>query len=442
MKARIKTASDAYIRSKCDEKIRNYYHAGAPQEVSERLERELRYIKETDCADMFRIYYEFNEVAKKGNSIITTGASTGNSLVSFLLGNTPIDPMNAYYYCDKCGHFEWIPDVVYGIDSLDKNCPRCGNSLDKRGYSLPEVLTWGLDNALRQRDFIYGYEKRMEEFLINKLRELYSSNTIVLCVDGIYEDGHIVHKISGFAVLPDEKDIDDYPELLTYTDNGDKVLAAEFHKFNERDILVIPVYEDEIIKRIGEMQEKSGVYYRDIDISLSNATKRSIMNTGLLSENEDISFQQNDAYSVFAMAELFAVAGDTYSMFGDDVDFADLDMIYANAFRKDMFELPIEKRFFTRDRAYEILLSLGVEYDSAYKIVEFVRKGKVHAFRAKWDEMCCQYHLPEEFIRFCDGYRYMCSRIDKLMKYYLLTICVWYMENYTERYFSCRLHAC
>ena len=442
MKARIKSDSDTYIRSKCDEKIRDYYPAGTPKEVSERLERELRYIESTDCADMFRIYFEFNEVAKKGNSIITTGASTGNSLVSFLLGSTPIDPMNAYYYCNKCGHFEWIPYAVFGIDSLDKKCPRCGKTLDKRGYSLPEILTWGLFNALRQREFVYGYEKRMEEFLLNKLKELYSSNTIALCVDGIYEDSHIVQKISGFAILPDEKDLEDYPELCTYTNNGDKVLAAEYHKFDERDILVIPVYEDEIIKRIGKMQEKSGIYYRDLDIGLNNVTQRDIMNTGFLTENENTSFQQNDAHSVFAIAELFAVAGDTYSIFGDDTDFKNLDIIYASAFKKAMFELPVDKRFFTRERAYEILLSMGLKYESAYKIVEFVRKGKVCAFRDEWNSMCDQYRLPEDFIRFCEGYRYMCSRIDKLMKYYLLSICVWYMENYTERYFSCRLHVC
>ncbi len=442
MKARIKSASDTYIRRKCDDKIRDYYPAGTPKEVDERLDRELRYIEATDCADMFRIYFEFNEVAKKGNSIITTGASTGNSLVSFLLGNTPIDPMNAYYYCNKCGHFEWIPDAVYGIDSLDKKCPRCGRILDKRGYSLPEILTWGSYNALRQRDFIYGYEKRMEEFLLNKLRELYSSNEVVLCVDGIYEESHIVQKISGFAILPDGKDMEDYPELVTYTDNGDKVLATEYHKFDERDILIIPVYEDEIIKRIGEMQEKSGVYYRDIDIGLNNVTQRNIMNTGLLTENEEYSFKQNDADSVFTIAELLAVAGDTYSIFGDDADFKDLDIIYTNVFRKDMFELPVDKRFFTRERAYEILLSMGLEYESAYKIVEFVRKGKAHAFRDEWNAMCGRYHLPKDFIRFCEGYRYMCSRIDKLMKYYLLSICVWYMENYTERYFSSRLHVC
>lgn len=428
MKAKIDGNSISYLRNICSGKLADYYPAGIPDAAWGRLEKELGYVEKTDSMDAWRIYYEFNEVAKKNQSLITIRGTSNNTLLAFLLGNTPFDPLSAYYYCPKCGHYETIGECTFGIDADEKKCPDCGEKLEKRGYNLNEVFAWGESEPFKDCGFMYDYPHSLKEFLRTTLKRLYSQNEIVEYLDRTYIDGKISISMGGYAILPAGKDaITDYPHLVSYNENGVVVFEGGYIDYADGDIMLISAFENETINTIMKMQEKTGIYYYEMEIDKRNScVPRALVNTNLISDEEEIALSFKDKANVFQMAELFAIAHNTYSLFEEDEPDAN-DQIYASVLREDMFELPADERFFTRETLYERLLSLGLNEHDAFVCTEFVRKGKVKDTK-RWRDMAEQYKVPNDICEFCEGYRYMWTRAYGLLNYFLLSICAEYQK--------------
>lgn len=438
MVARIKGNSISYLRNICEKKLQDYFPAGVPTEVNNRLVKELSYIDKAGDADLWRVYYEFNETARKCNSIIgVVRTSRGNSIITFLLGNAPIDPMEPYYYCKKCGHYERVKNCAFGIDAEDKNCPTCGEKLLKRGFDLPEVFTWGNQDILMSGDFCYEYPRCLRAFLFSKLKKLYSNNEVMPVydnyVDSFYCDGK--ENLVAFAVLPDGTDAKgDFPEFISYTKKGKIAFSGIQYEMEERDIIFIPLLEHDILNKIMKMQEETGTFFTELE-GRKKFIPRDFVNTGFLSEEEKSAMSLLNRASIFEITELFSIAHNTFA-FSDEEDIEDTCQINKDVLRNDSYELPVNRRFFTRETLYEELLIMGIDPNDAYSMTQLVRKGKARARTDQWKIICEKYNLPEDFTTFCEDYKYMCPRFLALERTYLLSICVRYFERYPELYFE------
>ena len=238
--ARIKDNSIVYIKSLCEQKLDEYYTAGVPRAAINKIKEELVKIKAANSEDAYRIYYEFNKVAADNGLFISSRADTGNLMVTFLLGNSPFDPMQPYYYCEECGHYE-------DSDGIDKRkCLICGKHIEMRGYGLPEIFEFGSnDNPRIRRRFEFHFGDGLRTLLKDVLQNLYPDYEVV---DVLSPDK--IRKV-GFAVLPEDRRLlRDYPELTTYDMDGSIAICGDDSDIEEKGIILIPAIGNSVYNTV------------------------------------------------------------------------------------------------------------------------------------------------------------------------------------------------
>lgn len=138
------------IVSCCERRLGEYYRAGVPQIISERLNREIKdHLETTDEAtlDQMLSFRERSKAAHNDGKLLWPAGAVTNTIFTFLLGRCQPNPLPSHYYCKECGFFE-LGELTFGLDLPERNCPRCGKRLRRDGFSLPEEFAWGKKNEL------------------------------------------------------------------------------------------------------------------------------------------------------------------------------------------------------------------------------------------------------------------------------------------------------
>lgn len=131
------------IRLVCFERLSDYFPAGIPDEILRRFTNEYENMLDTKCVEEVVAYALLSEKSKREGDSLKVQGTSGCSILTCIVADTGVDPNDAYYYCEKCGHYERICDAVYGIDAGNKKCPECHELMRKSGYSLPYNIAWG-----------------------------------------------------------------------------------------------------------------------------------------------------------------------------------------------------------------------------------------------------------------------------------------------------------
>ena len=127
------------LREHSHRKAQELYGVTLPEEVEDRLNKELSIICSQDYEAFYLIEKELIEKSglKKGHSLRGLGS---NSFVAYLCGISVINPLSPHYRC-KEGHYSefFSSDEANTIGAVlpDKICPVCGKPLKGDGYDLP-----------------------------------------------------------------------------------------------------------------------------------------------------------------------------------------------------------------------------------------------------------------------------------------------------------------
>ena len=122
-------------------KAKNIYGNKLPSKVIERLERELRYISETELSSVYlTLSYLVERNSLKHFEWCVRGIGW-NSFVAYLCGFTPLNPLPPHYVCihDKVSDF-LVDSARMSCQLPDRECPICGSKMSKLGESLPQEL--------------------------------------------------------------------------------------------------------------------------------------------------------------------------------------------------------------------------------------------------------------------------------------------------------------
>ncbi len=296
-KAKINDNSIVYLKKLCEQKLDEYYTAGVPGVVVSRVKDELVKIKAANSEDVYRIYYEFNKVAADNGLFISSRADTGNLMVTFLLGNSPFDPMQPYYYCEECGHYE---DFVE-IDIV--KCSICGKHIEMRGYGLPEIFEFGSnDNPRIRRRFEFHFGDGLRTLLKEVLQSLYLGYEVV---DVISPDKS--RKV-GFSVLPEGQILlRDYPELVAYDMDGNIAICGDDSDIEEKGIILIPAIENFVYNTV----KKPSNHY----IQLKNYVNQIKTKESIFEEKLKEGFSSDEAYD-FVKSKIYEPGGFVPSKIG------------------------------------------------------------------------------------------------------------------------------
>ncbi|MDD5145832.1 MAG: DNA polymerase III subunit alpha [Candidatus Pacebacteria bacterium] len=168
-----KTADD-YIKELCYQRLGNKYPQKAP-EVIERLEYELKSIKQTGFASYFLIVQDFVNWAKQNRIVVGPGrGSAGGSIVAYILNITNVDPLRYNLLFERFLNPERISMPDIDLDFTDR---RRNEVLDyvaqKYGRDhVAQIITFGTMAARaavrdvgRALGYEYGYCDRLAKLI-------------------------------------------------------------------------------------------------------------------------------------------------------------------------------------------------------------------------------------------------------------------------------------
>ena len=127
------------LRKACEERAANMYGSPLPQEIRERLDKELNSIIDNGYAVMYRSAELLVKKSLSDGYLVGSRGSVGSSFAATMSGITEVNPLPPHYLCPNCKHLEWGDKEQYdcGVDMPDKVCPECGTPYRKEGFTIP-----------------------------------------------------------------------------------------------------------------------------------------------------------------------------------------------------------------------------------------------------------------------------------------------------------------
>lgn len=427
------------ITAACQKRLSLLYPQGVPEPISSRYSKELSFLSDSDLLDDFEIFRRLSEEAKKSSTPIYMRGTVMGSFIYYLLGVNCFNPLPVDYYCMDCGYYEEIHTHLFGIDLPQKKCPHCGNNIAADGFNLSVESVWGNDGK-KSITFEYSVSTEFLPFARRVLASIYPDNAIVpwgmfqleSCMPPSDDTNQIIG-ISpvGYAILPAGNSIQDYPDLISYLEDGEPCVTGGCWELSAHLLKTVHLHPFEYIDHLLKLQRATGIYANELlpDI-LRDITWSNICNTTLLNNTSMMLFHELKPKTFKDMAALDSSSHNSFS-WSSDAGRIDLyhfqQMISSEAFKK----YPC----FTRDDFFDCLLESGVKITLAFDASEYIRKGYAACSAGERKQLFDALEIPDEIKEVAGNYLYLFPRAHEI-EYMLLYAKIAYYAKIDSRAFS------
>ena len=411
------------------------------------------------------IYLIAQRLVKHSNDegyLVGSRGSVGSSFVATMMGITEVNPLPAHYRCEKCklSIFEdadgkpFGQDYSSGFDLPDKECPNCHIPMIKDGQDMPFAtflgfnadkvpdidlnfsdlnqasahaytkVLFGEDNVYRAGTigtvaektaygFVKGYieDKELGEIRQAEIERLAAGCTGVKRTTGQHP--------GGIVVVPDYMEVSDFTPYQYPADDATAEWRTTHFDYHSIDQCLLKLdilgHSDPTQLRLIQMQSNTDILKVPLDdketmsiftsTDALGVTKEQIMcNTGTLGIPEfgtSFTIQLVEDTKPTTFGELIKISGLSHGT----------DVWLGNA--KDLIDnnvVPFKETIGCRDDIMVYLMYNGVEPLKAFKIMEFVRKGKASKDKETWAshvKTMQEANIPEWFIDSCSKIKYM-----------------------------------
>lgn len=422
------------IKSKCDKALSEHYPVKTPKDIISRYHQELGNLKESEFLDDFEIFRLLSEESMKCSTFITMRGTVTGSFLYYLLGNTGFNPLPVHYYCPKCGYYKTVDTHLFGIDLPEKECPCCKKNILADGYNLQPESVWGNDGK-KQISFEYNVSSEFYPFARRVFHSIYPDNCIVPW--GMFRFNPELHysdnqeigvDFSGYAILPIGTTIEDYPDLISYLENGDSCVTGGEWELKNCCLKPVYLFSHPHIDYLVNLQRATGIYVHEIsNRELREITWSSIFHTTMLDPATNSFFHQLRPKTYHDMVSMYSSAHSTFSW--QENEHIDL-YIYNNMVSSDAFK---KYPCFTREDFFDYLLKDGFERDYSFEVSEKIRKG--YAYSEKFKEAFGQLPISDEMKEVATNYRYVFPRAH-CIAYMLIYARLAYYAKADRRTFS------
>ena len=447
--------------------VREYVKKTSEEELDEKaLEKQAKKVLGGIIGGGFDpIYLIAQRLVKHSNDegyLVGSRGSVGSSFVATMMGITEVNPLPAHYRCLKCkiSIFEddegksFSADYSSGFDLPDKECPNCHIPLYKDGQDMPFAtflgfnadkvpdidlnfsdlnqasahaytkVLFGEDNVYRAGTigtvadktafgFVKGY---CEEHGIPDMRTAEVERLAMGCTGVKRTTGQ--HP-GGIVVIPDYKEVYDFTPFQFPAEDATAEWRTTHFDYHAIDQCVLKLdilgHSDPTQLRIIQMQSGTDIMKVPMDdkdtmsiftsTDVLGVTKEQIMcNTGTLGIPEfgtsfTIKLVEDTKPTTFG--ELIKIAGLSH---GTDVWLGNAQDLIKNNI------VPFKETIGCRDDIMVYLINKGMAPIKAFKIMEFVRKGKASKDPETWKghvETMKASNIPEWYIESCRKIKYM-----------------------------------
>ena len=135
--------SEEELEKMCYARAHEWYGETLPEQVSVRLEKELKSIIGNGYAVMYIIAQRLVKKSNDDGYLVGSRGSVGSSLVATLSGISEVNPLPPHYRCPNCRHSIFDNEETRknaggaGVDMAPLKCPVCGEEMIRDGYDIP-----------------------------------------------------------------------------------------------------------------------------------------------------------------------------------------------------------------------------------------------------------------------------------------------------------------
>lgn len=450
------------VRNMVYDKAHSMYGDPLPENIEERINSELKGIIGGGFDVIYLISQKLVKHSNDEGYLVGSRGSVGSSFVACMMGITEVNALPAHYLCYHCKYSEFNDEtgtpygkeLASGYDLPDKLCPKCGKPLGKEGQDMPFAtflgfncdkvpdidlnfsgdnqasahaytkVLFGEDNVYRAGTIgtvaektAFGYVKGWaEEHGVTDIRNAEVERLAMGCTGVKRTTGQ--HP-GGIVVIPGYMDVFDFTPFQYPADDNTaewRTTHFDYHAIDQ-DVLKLDIlgHDDPTVLRM--LQDLSGVDVTKLPMDdqkvfslLSSpdamgVTQEQIMcPTGTLGLPElgtkfVINMLQETKPKTFS--ELVKISGLSH---GTDVWAGNASELIEKGI------VPFKEVIGCRDDIMVSLMNWGMEPKVAFKIMEFVRKGKPSKDPATWQtwaDKMKEASIPDWYIESCHKIKYM-----------------------------------
>ena len=443
------------------DRAHSIYGNPLPKIIEERIENELTGIIKGGFDVIYLIAQKLVKHSNDEGYLVGSRGSVGSSFVATMMGITEVNPLPAHYVCPKCKHSIFEIDgkslsLEYssGYDLPDMKCPKCNEKMNKEGQDMPFATFLGFDaDKVPDIDLNFSGDNQASAHEYTKVLfgvdNVYRAGTIGTVaektaygfVKGYCENKGITNMRSvemerlaagctgvkrttgqhpgGIVVIPGYMDVYDFTPYQYPADDTSspwRTTHFDYHAIDQ-DVLKLDIlgHDDPTVLRM--LKDLSGIDVTKAPLddkdTMSIFTSPKIL--GVTSEEIDcetgtlgipefgtrLAVRMLTETQPTTFAELVKISGLSH---GTDVWYGNSrDLIQSGQVKfKDVIGC--------RDDIMLNLIAYGMEPKKAFKIMEFVRKGKASKDPDKWSEFAedmKKAEVPDWYINSCQKIKYM-----------------------------------
>ena len=468
------------LRNTCMERAHAQYGDPLPKKIEERLDTELNSIINNGYAVMYVSAQMLVQKSLRDGYLVGSRGSVGSSFAATMAGITEVNPLDPHYLCPSCKHIIWGDMEKYdcGVDMPPMNCPKCGTEMKRDGYTIPFATFLGFKGNKEpdiDLNFAGEYQPVAHRY-VGKIfgeKNVFKAGTVGTVADKTaygyvskyfdernipvnkYEKDRLTQHCTGvkkttgqhpggIVICPDDHEIFEFcPIQHPANDMSTDIVTTHFdyHKIDE-NLLKLDILGHDVPSMIRQLQDMTGT--EPLKIDLTDRKVLSIFNGTEALDIKDPDYKfTHGSYAIPEFGTAF-----TRQMLDDTKPdkFADLVRISGFSHGTDVWlnnaqnyirsgQATMREVISTRDDIMNYLILKGVENETAFKIMEIVRKGKKDLDEQQVATMK-EHGVPNWYIDSCNKIKYMFPRAHAVAYTMMSFRMAWYKVYYPQAFYA------